>query len=67
MLKYFEKKSFESQLFHNQICYFFKKCSEGVSILYEIQGLHKALTLGYIYMRRLLIIFFMAIMKAFNY
>jgi hypothetical protein len=51
MLNHSLKTFFESQLFHNQIYYFFKKCSEGVSILYEIQGLHKALTLGYIYIR----------------
>ncbi len=69
MLNHFEKNSFESQLFHNQIYYFFKNCSKGVSILYENQGLHEALTLGYIYMRWLLIILIIvkAIMKVFNY
>jgi len=50
MLNHSLKTSFESQLFHNQIYYFFKKCSEGVSILYEIQGLHKSFdTWLYIY------------------
>jgi hypothetical protein len=72
MLNHSLKTSFESQLFHNQIYYFFKKCSEGVSILYEIQGLHKSFDTWlyiYIYTRKLLIILIIvtAIMKAFNY
>jgi hypothetical protein len=72
MLSHSLQTSFESQLFHSQIYYFFKKCSEGVSILYEIQGLHKSFDTWlyiYIYTRKLLIILIIvtAIMKAFNY
>jgi len=62
MLNHSLKNSFESQLFHNQIYYFFKKYSEGVSILYEIQGLHKALTFGYIY-----IYIYEKVINNFNY
>ncbi len=42
-VKHFEKKSSKSQLFHK----LFTICFKGTSIIYEIQGLCKALALGY--------------------